>query len=117
MKKSAHVDKPQSLPRFSRIMDSVDLIAPQDCEASLILKLVAVDKYRRYTFHLLVGRYQQDAIKVRYEYTGADTLRCDIPTGTALAPAVLQPHLVAFLKAEGMLPDGPPIILGGGHDP
>jgi hypothetical protein len=27
---------------------------------------------------------------------------------------VLQPHLVKFLKAEGNLPDPPPIIIGKG---
>jgi hypothetical protein len=34
-----------------------------------------------------------------------------------LSAAALQPHLAAFLKSEGMLPDGPPIIIGKGHEP
>jgi myo-inositol-1(or 4)-monophosphatase len=38
-------------------MGSVDLIAPPDCEASLILKLVSADKYRRYAYCLLAGGF------------------------------------------------------------
>jgi hypothetical protein len=82
----------------------------------MILKQVAHNKNRYYACWLLVGRYDQDAVSVRYKFTGEDTLRCDIPNGTVLSAAVLQPHLVKFLKAEGTMPEGPPVIIGDGQN-
>jgi hypothetical protein len=104
-------------PRFSRITTSLDLIAPQDCHASVILKQVAHAKGHYYACWLVVGRYDQDAVSVRFKFTGEKTLRCDVPNGTLLSPSVMQPHLVRFLKTEGTLEDGPPIITGKGHEP
>jgi hypothetical protein len=107
-------DKSGSAPRFSRITSSVDLIAPRDCEASVVLKQVAHDAYRCYAWWLLVGRYDQDAMSVQYRFNGEDAIRCDIPSGAELSAAALLPHLVKFLNSEHTQNDGPPIIIGKG---
>jgi hypothetical protein len=84
----------------------------------VILKQVAHSETNHaYACWLIVGRYDQDAMSVRFKFTGEKMLRCDVPNGTLLSPSVLQPHLVRFLKAEGTLEDGPPIITGKGHQP
>ena len=101
-----------SPPRFSRITRSLTLTPPDDCKASVIFKLVAHDNYRRFSYWLLVGRHDQDALEVRYKFTGESTLRCDVPFGAPLAPDALQPYLEEFLQGEGTEPDGPPILDG-----
>jgi hypothetical protein len=103
------------VPRLKHIRRNVSVAPPRDCDASVILKQVAHDKRHRYfACMLMVGRYDRDALKVPYEFTGETTVRCDLPTGSVISAAVLQPHLVKFLKAEGNLPDPPPIIIGKG---
>jgi hypothetical protein len=103
-------------PRFSRITHSLDVVAPQDCCASVILKEVAHDSRRRYyAMWLFVGRYDQDAMSIRYKYTGEETVRCDIPAGAVISAAALQPYLVKFLNSENKEPEGPPVIIGKGQ--
>jgi hypothetical protein len=92
------------------------LVAPEDCQASLILKLVAHAKYRYYACWLLVGRFDTEAMSVRYKFTGENTVRCDLPTGAVLSAAALQPHLVKFLKSEGTEPPDTPVIIGKNKD-
>lgn len=101
-------------PRLSRIVKNVDLVPPPDCIASLVLKQVAHDTYRYYACWLLVGRYDVDALNVKYKYTGENSIRCDIPLDGEVSLAALQPHLEAFLAAEGKEPEGPPVVVGGG---
>jgi hypothetical protein len=103
-------DNTGSAPRFSRVTRSLDVIAPRDCDATVILKLVAHDKNRIYALWLLVGRHDQDALSVRYRLTGEDTIRCDIPHGGVISAAALSPYLVKFLDSEGSENDAPPII-------
>jgi hypothetical protein len=100
------------VPRFSRITRSLDVVAPIDCQASLILKQVAHDKYLHFAPWLLVGRYDQDALSVPYTFTGETTIRCDLPCGTVISMAALQPFLAKFLKSGGTLSDPPPTITG-----
>jgi hypothetical protein len=102
----------QAAPRFSRITRNLTVTPPDDCKASVIFKHVAHAEYRLFAYWLLVGRYDQDTIGVRYRFTGESTLRCDIPKGGELTPAALQPYLVEFLEGEGTEPDGPPILDG-----
>lgn len=102
-------------PRLSRIVKNIDLVPPPDCIASLVLKQVAHDTYRYYACWLLVGRYDVDALNVKYKYTGENTIRCDIPQDGEVSLVALQPYLVTFLDAEGKEPDGPPVIVGGGR--
>lgn len=99
-------------PRFTRIDRNVKVVVPPDCDASVILKQVAHDESRYYAWWLLVGRYDQDSMTVSYKYTGEDTLRCDIPSGSPLSAAALQPHLARFLESEDTQQDKPPIIKG-----
>lgn len=99
-------------PRFKRVRRSLSVKPPADCRASVIFKFVAHDEFRHFAYWLLVGRYAQDTIAVRYEYTGESTLRCDVPDGTMFTPDALQPYLEAFLKSEGTEPEGPPILDG-----
>ena len=103
--------------RFTRITRSLQVMAPPDCDASVILKQVAHNKYRYYAYWLLVGRYDHDAMSVRYKYTGEDTVRCDIPHGQMPSSAALLSHLVKFLHGEGAQNDGPPVIIGKGTNP
>jgi hypothetical protein len=103
-------DRSRSAPRLSEVTHNLDVIAPRDCDASVILKLVAHDKNRIYALWLLVGRHEEDAISVPYRFTGEDTIRCDIPHGAAVSAAALLPHLVKFLNSKGWENDGPPII-------
>src|ERR1043165_5625302 len=103
---------PAPAPRFSRITRSLKLTPPDDCKASVIFKLVAHDDFRRFSYWLLVGRHDQEALEVRYKFTGESTLRCDVPFGAPLTSDALQPHLEAFLKSEGTEPGGPPILDG-----
>ena len=107
------VRRPVAAPRFSRIERHVKLVAPPDCDASLILKQVGHDEHRYYAWWLLVGRDDRDAMTVSYKFTGEDTLRCDIPKGVRLSVASLQPYLAKFLKSEGVEEGDPPIIKGG----
>jgi len=102
-------------PQLSRIVRNVELIAPPGCIASLVLKQVAYDAYRYYAPWLLVGRYDVDALPVKYKFTGENTIRCDIPEDGEVSLAALQPPLVAFLEAEGKEPDGPPVVIGRGR--
>ena len=104
-------------PRFSRLTKSMVVVAPDDCMATVLFKEVARDDNRYFSFWLLVGRYQRDELSVHYKFTGEDTIRCDIPHGNDISTEALQPALVEFLRAEGTLPDGPPVITGKGHDP
>ncbi|HEX2690309.1 MAG TPA: hypothetical protein VHN14_27025 [Kofleriaceae bacterium] len=102
-------------PRFTRIEHNIDVVVPLDCDASVIFKQVAHDdEHRYYAWWLLVGRYDRDALTVSYKHTGEDSVRCDIPNGTPLCAAALQPHLAKFLKSEGVLEGAPPIIGGTG---
>jgi hypothetical protein len=109
--------KAPAAPKFSRITRNVVLVAPPEYVASLILKQVAHDRYRYYACWLLVGRYDRDALTVRYKFTGEDTLRCDIPEGVVISAAALQPYLVKFLRDEGTESDDPPVIVGKGKNP
>jgi len=99
-------------PRFSRITRNLKLTPPEDCKASVIFKLVAHDDARRFAYWLLVGRFDQEALEMRYKFTGESTLRCDVPFGAPLTPDALQPYLEDFLDSEGTEPDGPPILDG-----
>jgi hypothetical protein len=56
-------------------------------------------------------------MSVEYKLTGDAAIRCDIPRGIDVSPAVLSPYLEKFLHDEGGLGDGPPIIIGKGHEP
>jgi hypothetical protein len=114
VRKPARPAPAQAAPKFTRIRRNVVLVAPPGYVASLILKQVAHDRYRYYACWLLVGRYDQDALSVRYKFTGEDTLRCDIPYGMVISAAALQPYLVKFLRDEGTESDDPPIIVGKG---
>jgi hypothetical protein len=102
-------------PRFTRVERSVKLVVPPDCDASLILKEVGHDENRYYAWWLLVGRYDHEAMTVPYKFTGEDTIRCDIPSGTPLSAASLQPYLAKFLKSEGTQEGAPPIVKGHGQ--
>jgi hypothetical protein len=104
--------KARPAPRFSRVDRSISVTPPDDCKASVIFKQVAHDDARRFVYWLLVGRYEQDTIAVRYKFTGEKTLRCDVPDGGQLGPEALQPYLVEFLESEGNEPEGPPILDG-----
>ena len=75
-------------------------------------KVAAHDDARRFAYWLLVGRFDQDAVEMRYKFTGESTLRCDVPFGAPLTPDALQPYLEDFLESEGTEPDGPPILDG-----
>lgn len=98
-------------PRFTRVERNIKVVVPPDCDKSVIFKQVAHDeRHRIYTWWLLVGRYDRDTVAVSYKYTGEDTIRCDIPNGTPLSAAALQPYLAKFLKSEGLLQDQPPVI-------
>lgn len=101
-------------PRLSRIVKNIDLVPPPDCIASLVLKQVAHDTYRYYACWLLVGRYDVDALNVKYKFTGENSIRCDIPLDGEVSLAALQPYLETFLAGEGKEPDGPPVVVGGG---
>jgi hypothetical protein len=95
----------------------VTVVAPTDCQASLILREVARDENSYYAFWLLAGRYGRDAMSVRYKLTGDAAIRCDIPHGMDISPSVLRPYLDKFLHDEGGLGDNPPIIIGKGQQP
>jgi hypothetical protein len=92
------------------------LVAPDDCQASLILRQVERDDSRYFAFWLLVGRYGRDAQSAQYKLTGDAAIRCDIPRGIDISPVTLLPDLAKFLADEGTLGGGPPIIIGD-HDP
>jgi hypothetical protein len=99
------------VPMVSRIESDVELVAPQGCYASVIVKLVdRDDEHRYYSWWAMVGRNDMDKIAVRYAFTGEDTIRFDLPEGVALSARSLQPHLAAFLAGERNKPGGPPII-------
>src|SRR5262245_50791331 len=70
------------VPIVSRIEADVELVAPQGCYATVIVKLVdRDDEHRYYSWWTLVGRNDMDKIAVRYEFTGEDTIRFDLPDG------------------------------------
>jgi hypothetical protein len=99
-------------PRLSRVTSDLELSAPLGFQASVILKQVAHSDRRFYAWWLLVGRYDQDALVVPYKYTGEDTIRCDLPEGSELSAAALQPYLAEFLKSEGT-EEGEPVVVKG----
>jgi hypothetical protein len=114
--RSGKRDAAPPVPRFSRITQDVVVTPPADFNASLILKEVAHDTSRRFAYWLLVGRYDQEFMSVKYRFTGESTLRCDIPDPEMLSAVALQPYLAEFLDGEGLEPDGPPVIIGKGQN-
>src|ERR1041384_8795405 len=104
------------VPRLKHVRRSVAVAPPRGYDASVILKQVAHDdKHRYFACWLMVGRYDREALSVPYRYTGETTVRCDIPCGSVISAAALQPHLVKFLKREHTQPDPPPVIIGKGR--
>ena len=103
------------VPRLSQITKSLDVIAPEDCFASVILKQLDHDRVGYYAVWLVVGRYEQEALQVHYKFTGEHTVRCDVPNGVSLTISTLQPYLAKFLKGQPTLSDDPPTIIVKGH--
>jgi hypothetical protein len=96
-------------PRFSRVNEAIQLVAPDDCDASAILKVIGQNSSGgdAYAFWLVVGRNGNDAPKVSYQPASGD-IRCDIPSGASMSAEALVPQLAQFLK---------PASLNGGAQP
>jgi hypothetical protein len=104
--------KPVLKPKITRLKSDITLVAPKGCHASVLLKLVdRVDGSRYYSWWAMVGRYDMDKIAISYKYTGEDTIRCDLPEGMPLQAAVLQRHLVRYLKSLQDAEGDTPIII------
>jgi hypothetical protein len=97
-------------PRFSHVNSAGKLEVPNDCDASVILKLV--DRSAGvYAFWLVVGRYGDGAMTASYDAADGD-IRVDIPTGATMSSATLRPHLVQFLTPGAVTPlEGKPPTL------
>jgi len=103
--------KHAAAPQLTRLTDSIELVAPAGCSASVILKLVKRDDgHRYYAFWLVAGRHELDAAAVAYKHTGEDAIRCDLPEGVPLSAETLQPHLARYLASLGEKPGDPPVI-------
>jgi hypothetical protein len=95
-------------PRLSLVTSSLDILAPEDCSVSLILKEASHDTDGRYyKMWLAVGRSDQDALSVHYKHNGESAVRCDVPVGMDFSPAALQPYLEKFLAEQHEQPGGP----------
>jgi hypothetical protein len=94
------------------IQGNVDLEAPSGCRSSVLLRQVdRIDGARYYVTWLTVGRYESDTMIVQYTHDGSDTLRVDVPKGTALTDDYLQAALADYwAKQPGHLPDDTVII-------
>ena len=98
----------KSRPRFSIVVSSLDVQAPEGYRTSLILKEVSHDgRGRTFKLWLAVGRSDQEALSVHYKHTGESTVRCDVPAGVEVAREVLQPYLAKFLEGQEQWPGGP----------
>jgi hypothetical protein len=97
---------------IKRLTSSVDLVAPPECHASVLLKLVHRDEWHRYySWCAIVGRHDLGTVSVQYTFTGDDdTIQFDLPEGMALSAESLQPHLEAFLT-QNEPDDKPPKII------
>ncbi|HEX3758693.1 MAG TPA: hypothetical protein VHW23_08295 [Kofleriaceae bacterium] len=98
-------------PQLTRLTDSIELVAPPGCSASVVLKLVKRDDgHRYYAFWLVAGRHDLEAATVAYKHTGEDAIRCDLPQGMPLSAAALQPHLATYLDSLSEKGGDPPVI-------
>lgn len=103
--------KPAYRPTVTRVTGDVELIAPEGCRASVLVKLVDRDDgHRYYAWWAMVGRNAMDACSVRYKFTGEDTIRFDLPDGMPLSAEALQPHLAAYLANQRTEAPDTPII-------
>ena len=106
------MEKSASVPRVQRIEADIELEAPDDCYASVLLRLIdAEDDDRYFTWWAVVGRSDSDMSRMSYSHTiGAVTIRIDLPEGKPLSASSLEPDLAAFLKSAGVVTSSPPII-------
>ncbi len=94
--------------RCSYMTGPFDLEPPADCVATIILRFIGTEnKIRTYAVWLLVGRYNKEANRVRYD-PRAEDICCDIYHADYLCPALLARSMKPFLgiPAEG----DPPVI-------
>ena len=98
-------------PTITRLTGDVHLVAPRGCSASVVLKEVDRDDgHRYYTWWLVVGRSDAEALSVPYKHNGDDMIRIDLPEGMSMSADALQPYLKAFWDKQPLEPDDTPII-------
>jgi hypothetical protein len=103
--------KPKLL--IERLDRDIDLVAPRGYHASVLLKLAhREDGHRIFSWWLVAGRHDMDAVHVPYKHTGEEIIRVDLPDGMPLSSESLEPRLAEFLLHEGTEPPDPPIIKG-----
>lgn len=106
------MEKSASVPRVQHIEADIDLEVPDDCYASVLLRLIdAEDDDRYFTWWAVVGRSDSDMSRMSYSHTiGAVTIRFDLPEGIPLSADSLQPYLKTFVERSGVEGSEPPII-------
>jgi hypothetical protein len=102
----------------TRIGGNLDLVAPVDCKASVLLKLIdhegTSDRMGRryYAWWTMAGRYQALSASVPYVHDHRETLRVDIPVNAQISTEYLQARLRAFAAKDENLPPDTVIIKG-----
>jgi hypothetical protein len=97
----------------SRLEGDVDLIAPRGYHASVLLKLThREDGHRVFSWWMLAGRHDMDAITVPFKYSGEEIIRVDLPEGVPLSRELIEAQLDKFLDLEGTEPPDPPTVKG-----
>jgi hypothetical protein len=104
--------KAEPTPVITRITHDLELVAPQGCRASVLLKQLERDEgHRYYDWWLVVGRRGAETVPaVKYKADGGDVIRVDVPDDMPLRADALDPHVAAFLKNEGNEPADPPTV-------
>jgi hypothetical protein len=97
----------------------ITLEAPVDCCASVVLKLVAIDRSslpttRFYAWWVVAGRYESDGVPLEFAIKGEEeAYRMDVPRGVLLSSEYLQHHLTQFFRdGKTPSPEDTPIIRG-----
>jgi hypothetical protein len=99
--------------KVTRVAGSLTLVAPVNYQASVLLKLVGIEaakKYRVYAVWVAAGRDDADAVEVKFDYTGEDVLRVDVPEGVSLSADYLNKVLGAW--KDPVLPPDTPVVKG-----
>jgi hypothetical protein len=99
--------------KVTRLMGSLTLVAPVNYRASVLVKLVGIDtaqKHRVYAVWVVAGRDDADSVEVKYEYTGEDVLRIDVPATAPLSTDYLNNVLEGW--KDPTLPPETPVVKG-----
>lgn len=106
--------------RVTKVTGDLTLVAPDDCSASVLLKLVDAitgsanprQNKRVFACWLLAGRHNLKAIKVPYVHDQIDTIRIDIPEGQSVCTSYLQRALREAWEKDPTLPPDTPVVKG-----